>query len=509
MYKVTIINDGVETVVHSPYVNDLKLPSGTIKREINKIDSFNFSFYLNNPAYGKIKPLKTLINVLNLKTGKYDFEGRVLGPSKNMDSSGLFDESYECEGELGYLHDSVQKHREFRGSPKELLTELLAYHNSQVETYKQFQVGIVTVVDPNDYVYLYTSAEKTTFETIKEKLIDRLGGELQIRKENGVRFLDYLVRVGEDKPTEIKLAKNLISMRVDVDPTSIITRLTPLGARIESEDESATDASQARLTIESVNNGIPYIDHEGLKAEFGIQGGSITWDDVKDPINLLSKGQSWFANQKTSLNQYKIAALDLFLIGLDIDYLDIGNSHRVINPVMGIDERLRIIGKSININEPHNSDLTIGDKFKTLSEYQSDTNKSAKKVVELENVVTHQSQRIEQLLFQIDNVNNEVNNVKQIIDSTDLEGLPEAISALEQAVQDLNAALEGIPIYDLAMPTSDGLMAAVDKAKLDLLTVTQVLNLDELKAKLDLLTVTQPIDLDQLYQDVQNLKNGN
>lgn len=485
MYKVTIINDGVETVIHSPYVNELKLESGKIKKEINKIDSFEMSFYLNNPAYGKIKPLKTLVNVLNLKTNKYEFEGRVLGPSKNMDSSGLFDESYECEGELGYLHDSQQKHREFRGSPKELLVELLNYHNSQVETYKQFQIGNVTVIDPNDYIYLYTSAEKDTFDTIKEKLIDRLGGELQIRKENGVRFLDYLVEVGEQKDTEIILAKNLISMSVDVDPTEIITRLTPLGARIESEDETATDASEARLTIESVNNGVPYIDSEELKAEFGIQGGSVTWDDVTDPNNLLSKGRTYLSSQKTSLNQYKIAALDLFLIGLDIDYLDVGNSHPVKNPIMGIDERLRIIGKSININEPHNSDLTIGDKFKTLSEYQNEANKSAQKAVDLQNAVNRQSQTIAALKTELTAVDNAVKEAQRTLSENDIPAIEQAVTELQTAIQNLNSAIEQIPIYELATPTKDGLMPKSDKAKLNLITATKSVNLDTLKTKLD------------------------
>lgn len=500
MYKVTIINDGVSTVIHSPYVNDLKLSTGTIKKEINKIDSFNFSFYLNNPAHGKIKPLKTLINVLNLKTGKYDFEGRVLGPSKTMDSSGLFEESYECEGELGYLHDSVQKHREFRGSPKELLTELLAYHNSQVEGYKQFQVGNVTVIDPNDYVYLYTSAEKTTFETIKEKLIDRLGGELQIRKENGVRFLDYLERVGEDKSTEIKLAKNLLSMSVDVDPTDIITRLTPLGTRIKSEDTSATDASEARLTIESVNNGVPYIDNEALKKEFGIQGGSVTWDDVTDATNLLSKGRTYLSSQKTSLNQYKIAALDLFLIGLDIDYLDVGNSYPVINPVMGIDERLRIIGKSININEPQNSDLTIGDKFKTLSEYQSDANKSAKQVVDLQNTVNRQSQTIAALNTELTAVNEAVQEVQQTLTENDIPALEQAIADLQIAIANLQTAINNLPTYELATTSKDGLMSKADKAKLNMITVTKSVNLDTLKTKLD--------DLVRRVEALEGANNG-
>lgn len=487
MYKVTIINDGVETVVHSPYVNDLKLSSGTIKREINKIDSFNFSFYLNNPAYGKIKPLKTLINVLNLKTGKYDFEGRVLGPSKNMDSSGLFDESYECEGELGYLHDSQQKHREFRGSPLELLTDILNYHNSQVEDYKKFYVGNVTVEDPNDYIYVYTSAEQDTYETIKDKLLDRLGGELQIRKENGVRFLDYLVEVGEQKDTEIRLAKNLISMSVDVDPTEIVTRLTPLGTRIQSEDETATGASEARLTIETVNNGIPYIDREDLIAEFGIQGGSVTWDDVTDPNNLLSKGRTYLSSQKTSLNQYKIAALDLFLIGLDIDYLDVGNSYPVINPVMGIDERLRIIGKSININEPQNSDLTIGDKFKTLSEYQSDANKSVKQVVDLQNTVSRQSQTIAALKTELTAVDNAVQEVQQALTENDIPALEQAVIDLQTAITNLNDAIDEIPDYGPVTTTTDGLMTATDKVKLNKITVVNEVDLDDLVARIEAL----------------------
>lgn len=496
MYKVTIENDGVKTVIHSPYVNDVKLTQGIIKKEINKIDSFNISFTLNNPAYGKIRPFKTLINVFNMKTHKYEFEGRVLRPTKDMDSSGVVVESYECEGELGYLHDSQQKHREFRGKPEDLFRDILEYHNLQVEEYKRFEPGIFTVTDTNDYIYLYTSAEKTTLETINEALIDRLGGELRIRKENGVRYLDYLERVGEDKNTEIKIAKNLISISVDVDPTEIITRLTPLGARIENEDEAATDASPPRLTIESVNNGLPYIDHEELIQEFGIQGGSVVWDDVTDPKNLLSKGQEWLANQKTTLNQYQVTALDLFLIDLDIDYFDVGNSHPVKNPIMGINEKLRIIGKTTNINEPQNSNLIIGDKFKTLSEYQNDANQSAQKVIELENTIVRQSAIIHSLRTELPAVDEKVENVSRAIDEMDFDALNQAVNDLNTAIENLRRAIDEIPLYDPATPEKDGLMSKEDKAKLDLITVTQNINLDQL-----LLEIT---DLKARVEELEN-----
>ncbi|UTR15517.1 phage tail protein [Salipaludibacillus sp. LMS25] len=509
MYKVTIINGGEETEIHNPNVNNLKLEQGSIRKEINMIDSFNMSFFQNNPAYGRLNPLKTIVKVQNTKTGLYEFEGRVLGLRNQMTTDGLVTYTYKCEGELAYFHDSQQHHDEFRGTPLELFSQILNYHNGQVEEYKRFEVGVVDVTNSTDNLYIYLSAEEDTFEAIEGKLIERIGGELHVRKENGVRYLDLLERVGDDKQTEIKLAKNLRSMSQDVDPTEIITRLTPLGTRIESDDEDATDASQARLTIESVNDGVPYLDDEALIEVFGIKGGSVTWDDVNEVSNLLSRGVNWLANQKVSLNQYEISALDLFLIGLDIDYFDVGNSHPVNNPIMGMDERLRIIGKTTNINSPEDASLKIGDKFKTLNDYQRDANRSARKVVDLEQMVNRQAQTISNLKT---DVTQQIENVKDMVDNIDVEDIPalqDAIESLNSAVNNLTDVVDDIPIYELATSEEDGLMSAGDKAKINHINVSNNVNLNQVNSKVGLITVTQQIDLDQLYADVEALKNEN
>ena len=472
MYKVSIFNDDVETVIHSPHSDELKLETGTIKKEINKIDRFSIGFYMNNPAYGKLKPFKTLVKVLNTKTNKYEFEGRVLAPSETMSEDGLYDAAYDCEGELGYLHDSVQRHLEFRGTPKELFTQLLNYHNQQVEDYKQFSVGEFEVTTSTDNLYIYLSAEKSTFEEIDDKILGRVGGEIRVRKENGTRYLDVLERVGEQKQTPIKIAKNLRSMSRSVDPTEIITRLTPLGTRISSEDEGATDASEARLTIEDVNNGLPYIDDLALINEFGIQGGSITWDDITQASRLLSSANNWLANQKTVHVQYEISALDLFLIGLDIDSFDIGNSHRVVNPIMGIDENLRIIGKTTNINSPQESSLKIGDKFKNLDEYQADANKSARNIIELENTVSRQNNKIGSLSTDLSNAKTELEQTKQQlqdfenITDEDLIAITSSINTILTTIDQLEQLMQDIPETELAGFETNGLMSSMDYAKL-------------------------------------------
>ncbi|PGW64314.1 lysin [Bacillus cereus] len=445
MYEVIVINDGVKTTIHSPNANDLKLSSGVVKKEINLIDSFDFSFHMANPGFQQIKPLRTLISVFNTKTRQYEFEGRVLGPSKHMDNSGLHRNSYICEGELGYLHDSVQQHLEFRGTPQELFTKIIAYHNAQVESYKQFQVGRITVTNSTNNLYLYLSAEKDTFDTIKEKLLDKLGGELQIRKINGVRFLDLLNRVGEEKNTEIRIAKNLINMSCDIDPTQVVTRLTPLGAQLKSEDEGATDASQARLTIGGVNGGINYLDDPKLIKEFGIQGRSVTWNDVTIASNLLSKGKEWLATQKTISTQYKLSAVDLYLIGLDIDSFKEGNSYPVINPVMGINERLRIIGKSVDINNPQNASLTIGDKIKTLNQYQTDLNKSTQRVGELQYTVSQLNTQVSSLTTSLSDAEKELQTLTKAVEKADLQGVITSVTNLKETLKKVEVDIQNLP----------------------------------------------------------------
>jgi len=510
VYKVTIINGNEETVIHSPYFGDRKLTTGSIKQSINVADNFTFSILPNNPGYHLIKPLSTLVTVENIKTGQVEFDGFVYMSNDIMDEAGVFGKSFTAVNELGYLKQSCQRHGEYHDiTVRDFLQVIIDNHNADVADDpidKKFEVGIVEVDSSTGTLYRYLGYENT-FETIKDKLLDRLGGELRIRKENGVRYLDYLWSIGEQKTTEIRLAKNLKSVTKEIDPTEVVTRLIPLGERIESDDPDATDASQARLTIESVNAGKDYIVDEVMEQALGtIVYGTQTWDDVTIPSILKTRGEQWLAEQNRIKEQHQITALDLSLIGLDTDSFEVGSWYPVINPVMGIDDKLRVVGKTIDIIEPNNNALTIGDRFKKASEYQRDALKAERKVVELEGIVSSQSQRIGQLLNEINNVNNEVNNVKQIIDSADLEELPEAINSLEQAIQDLNDALDGIPIYDVATPTQDGLMAAADKAKLDLIQVINSIDLDSLKAKLDLITVTQAINLDDLEARVAALE---
>lgn len=518
MYKVTLINDSEETVIHHPDFNHLKVQSGQILERVNVAGSFSFTVLPFNPGYNSIRPLRTLVKVQNLLTNKLEFEGRILMPTETMDEAGKFAKAFICESELGYLNDSCQRHGEYHDiTIRQFLEIMIENHNNDIAhdaIDKTFTVGEVTVTNSTDNLYRYLGYDNT-LDSIFDNLVNRLGGELYVRKENGVRYLDYLVEKGELKSTEIKLEKNLKSIQKEVDPSDVITRLIPLGERIESEDSDATDASQARLTIESVNDGIDFIEDEQAKALFSVVTKSQSWDDITQPATLKTRGQQFLQENNRIKIKHVISALDLALIGLATDSFEVGNYHPVINSVMNINDHLRIVEKTTNIINPNESSITAGDLFKTTSQYQHEANKAQQDVVELERRISRQSQSISALKTELKTVDDAVQQVKFELEDGDLPALEDAIYNLNTAVDNLIDAIDEIPVYNPATQTEDGLMSAADKTKLDGLKNYTVASETEDgllsaadKQKINLINVLQQIDLDDLLARVEALENG-
>lgn len=143
----------------------------------------------------------------------------------------------------------------------------------------------------------------------------------------------------------------------------------------ESGDQKGgTIKSGVRYTIAPVNDGKDYLDIPDFQKEFGIINGFVTWDDVKDPTKLLAKAKDWIKNQKASTNTFTITALEL----PDYDKFQVYDRYMFINPYVANTQLLTIVSKEIDINKPHKSSLTIGDKKARLTDYQGDFKKVSK-----------------------------------------------------------------------------------------------------------------------------------
>ena len=431
MYEVKIINGADEKIINAVSTN-INAPriSGQCKFGINAIDSFSFSIFPDNHGFNSIYNLKTLVEILNTKTNKIIFKGRALLSTPSMDKNGLLKKTVICESEMGYLMDSIQPYGEYHNiTVKGFLELLINNHNSQVAANKRFVVGNVNIEDSNNSLYRFLNYEKT-FEAIKDKLIDRLGGELLVRYENNVRYLDYVKTIGKTSTTEVRLSKNLVTVEQERDPSSIITRLIPLGGKLDDSEE--------RVTISSVNNGKIYIDDEEAISEFGIIVNTEIWDDVTLPINLLSKGKALLSANNKIRKKHNITALDLSAINMDIDSFEVGNTYRLINPLMDIDEHLRVIEKTIDISSPYDSTLTIGDKFEDIKEYQLKSLKNEKTISRVQETVSTTVKVVGNVNSTLNTTVDSLNDTIKILNSTNTN-----ISGINKALEtNINATKE-------------------------------------------------------------------
>lgn len=371
MFIVTITNGAENTIIHSDGTD--RISGGKVAKSINAVDSFSFTIYPNNAGYDLLKPLTTAVKVYDENTGKDIFIGRVLKCPDSMDERGLICRKVTCEGRLGWLYDSVQPYVEYKMvGISTVLSSSLSKHNAQVGADKRIELGQVTVTASNNYTY--TANWDKTMNVIADKLIGKFGGEIQLRDKDGKVYLDYLENIGHGTDTTIELAVNLKTISREVDETAVITRLYPLGAKL-------TD-SEKRLTIGTVNGGKDYIEDSSLIAKYGVISGPQIWDDVTLASNLLSKGKEYLKSVNRAKVQYQITALDLSRINKHIEQFELGCWYRVKNSLMGIDEDLRIVGISIDLDNPEQSELTFGDKFETMTGFMTAKTKSLQTAID-------------------------------------------------------------------------------------------------------------------------------
>lgn len=371
MHTVTITNGVEKTTIHSDNLD--RISAGKVVKAVNAVDSFTFTIYPDNAGYDKLKPLTTSVTVTDDSTGKDVFIGRVLKCPDSMDEQGLICKSVTCEGRLGWLYDSVQPYVEYKMvGISTVLSSFLSKHNAQVGADKRIELGQVTVTASNNYTY--TANWDKTMDVIADKLIGKFGGEIQLRDKDGKVYIDYLEHIGHGTDTTIELAVNLKTISREVDETAVITRLYPLGAKL-------TD-SEKRLTIGTVNGGKDYIEDSSLVAKYGIISGTQIWDDVTLASNLLSKGKEYLKSVNRAKVQYQITALDLSRIDKHIEQFELGCWYRVKNSLMGIDEDLRIVGISIDLDNPQASQLTFGDRFETLSGFMTAKTQSLQSAID-------------------------------------------------------------------------------------------------------------------------------
>ena len=376
MYKIYLDEYPIYDVRDKNYVVDV--PQLTL--EINKLGTLKFKIYPNHPYFDRLEKLSSVLTVYN--GNKAVFKGRLINDEQGLQN----EKNIECEGVLGYLNDSIVRPYSFNGTPAEHFTNLFDIHNSQVTEHQQLKVGTITVTDPNDYIVRSSVNYGSTWDILKEDLLDKLGGYLRVRYEEDGTYVDYLADFDDTSTQVIELGQNLIDVLVKNDAADVYTAIIPLGAEIENEDGTAE-----RLTIKSVNNDLDYIVNQDAFEKYGLIFAPVdktTWDDVTVASNLLTKGTNYLNNQAVMLkSSIDTSAADLGLIDEQVEEFMIYEYVRFVSKYHNMNQRFLLNKLTIALDKPKNKKITLGKETSSLTGIQMGNNSKLDSAIEKINVV--------------------------------------------------------------------------------------------------------------------------
>ena len=334
---------------------DYTLLGLTATTSLNKGGTAEITMPPGHPAYSSYISYKTIVEIY--RDNKLLFRGRALYPNDDF----LNRRVVTCEGELCFFRDAVSRPYLYQDDPATIFAAVVQDYNAQVEVPKQFRVGTVTVTDPNNYIRLESENAEPVMDTLN-KLLDRCGGYFIFTTDpdDGVRVINWYATLGYQSAQAIAFGENLLDLSRSGANTDLATVIIPYGAKDEN--------TGLRITIESVNNGNDYIQDDDAVALRGRIAKSVTWDDVTEPANLLSKAQQYLLDSRHITTTLTLSALDLSSINKSIDDYQVGDAIRVHSKPHEVDEDFLLVERSEDLLHPANSTIMLGKEIKSLTD---------------------------------------------------------------------------------------------------------------------------------------------
>ena len=344
--------DGVP-VYDSQLDDDYHLLGLKVTTGLNKGGTAEIVMPPGHPAYRSFTNYRTVVTIY--RGAELIFRGRALYPSDNFYNN----RTIICEGERCFLRDAAAPPYLYQDTPAAIFADVIGLYNAQVEEFKQFQVGTVTVTDANDYVRLENSKAGQIADVI-DKLVERCGGYIVFTTNaEGRRVINWYESLGYQSSQVIEFGENLLDFARTQASTDLATRIIPYGAKNEETGEV--------VTIRSVNGDLDFIEDADAVALRGVIARPVYWDDVTDPANLLRKAQQYLATSKMIISALELSAVDLSVLDYSVDTFQVGDSIQVKSEPHNVDDRFLLQQRTYDLLDPTQDTVVLGKDRATLT----------------------------------------------------------------------------------------------------------------------------------------------
>jgi phage minor structural protein len=336
-----------DALVYDSRDHDLALLGLEVNRGLNKGGAATLTMPPHHVAYSSFTSYRTVVTIY--RDQRLLFRGRALYPTDDFQLR----RTITCEGERCFLRDGIIRPYAYQDAPAAIFADMIGLYNAQVESFKQFVVGTVTVTDPNNYIRL-ESYDAETFADAIDKLVERCGGYIVFTDgEDGRRVINWLKDINQRSAQLIELGVNLLDFQRSTANSDLATVVVPYGAKVTE--------SGLRLTIESVNDGLDFIQDHDAVALRGVICKAVTWDDVTTPQALLAKAQQYLEESKKLITSLELTAFDLSLIDKNVDNFELGDTITVRSRPHGLhDELYQLTEQNLDLLNPQRDRITLG-----------------------------------------------------------------------------------------------------------------------------------------------------
>ena len=343
---VQVYADGV--LIHDTNVLGTELLGLEATVSVKRAGTAEIVMPAGHPAYNAFVSRRTEVTIY--RSGRLLFRGRALYPSDVFDVS----RTITCEGERGFLRDAVLQPFLYQADPRVIFSDVIRQYNEQVDGFKRFEVGAVTVTDPNGYIRIERENAELVSDVI-DALVERVGGFITFDTDSsGRRVINWLASLDRQSERAIIFGDNLLDYARKEESDDFATVLYPYGKKYEETGE--------RVNIEAVNNGKRYIVNEKARAVHGWIAAPVYWDDVTLASNLKTK-----AEQELAKRSQIISSLELTAVDYDIQGLEPGDNVPVLSEPHGVDGLFLLYERTYNLLDQSQDSVVVGKDAVTLT----------------------------------------------------------------------------------------------------------------------------------------------
>lgn len=397
-------------LLHDPRSDNVRLDELKLEQNIDECGFCDFTIYPNHPMYGKLVELDTRNPIRVYSDDEIIFQGFVYELGKDFQTLG----SVKCKGELAYLGDTVVRpYSTIEGvykdkAPAEVdgyFTWLIEQHNKQVDSSKQFAIGIneANLLDKNNYIFRESKKLPSTLDELREKMLenDNLGGHIRVRYPEGVRTIDYLSEFYDVNAQIFDFGINLTDYTETDDSNDVYTAIIPTGKTRDAQ-EGEDSEHILPLGIDGLDDGVYAKDARYYKVgdmvycsdtirKYGLKCCTYSNEEITDPKHLLDAAVLELKSQISPIKTIEIKAVDLALVNDKFKPLKLGEYVRVRSKLHNFDSYMLCTSINPDLNNPENSLYTLGTTFDTLTGIQN------KKIKELNATINSKYEKVEAL----------------------------------------------------------------------------------------------------------------